>query len=129
MSETELKNILEDKSGELLRNLISCEPEIESIQRLINKYIEEVESLSKKNIDMKSELNKIIEQYEDKATMLASLEDQVAGLESQKKSNSISKKQIVDLLQQKMKAQEAKTKDLEKKFYKEQSLDLKSFVG
>ena len=36
---------------------------------------------------------------------------------------------IVDLLNQKIKAQEAKTKDIEKQFYKEKSLDLKSFIG
>jgi len=47
MSEVELKNLLEDKNGELLRNLISCEPEVEGIQRLVNKYVEEVENLSK----------------------------------------------------------------------------------
>ena len=129
MSEAELKNMVEEKSGETIRNLISCEPEIETIQRLINKYIEEVETLSKGNIDLKAELVKVIEQYEEKATVLASMEGRSADLESQKQAQSISKKMIVDLLNQKIKAQEAKTKDLEKQFYKEKSLDLKSFIG
>jgi len=31
MTDTELKNLIEDKSGELLRNMISCEPEVETI--------------------------------------------------------------------------------------------------
>ena len=77
MTDTELKNLIEDKSGELLRNMISCEPEVETIQRLINKYVEDVENLSKQNIDLKQELSKIIEQYEEKAAQLASLEDSV----------------------------------------------------
>ena len=78
---------------------------------------------------MKAELVKVIEQYEEKATILASMEGRSADLESQKQAQSISKKMIVDLLNQKIKAQEAKTKDLEKQFYKEKSLDLKSFIG
>lgn len=81
MTDTELKNLIEDKSGELLRNMISCEPEVETIQRLINKYVEDVENLSKQNIDLKQELSKIIEQYEEKAAQLASLEDSVNQLE------------------------------------------------
>ena len=81
MTDTELKNLIEDKSGELLRNMISCEPEVETIQRLINKYVEDVENLSKQNIDLKQELSKIIEQYEEKAAQLASLENSVNQLE------------------------------------------------
>lgn len=92
MTEIELKNLLEDKNGELLRNLISCEPEVELIQRLINKYVQEVENLSKQNIDLKQELLQIVEQYEERAAQLAFMEDQASGLESQHKSNSISKK-------------------------------------
>lgn len=42
MSEDELKNLLEDASGVLLRNLITCEPEVEAIQKLVNKYVDEV---------------------------------------------------------------------------------------
>ena len=78
---------------------------------------------------MKAELVKVIEQYEEKATVLASMEGRSADLESQKQAQTISKKMIVDLLNQKIKAQEAKTKDIEKQFYKEKSLDLKSFIG
>ena len=61
--------------------------------------------------------------------MLASMEDKTNGLESQKAANTITKKQIVDLLNQKIKTQDAATKNLEKQFYKEQSLDLKQFVN
>lgn len=74
MSEDELKNLLEDESGELLRNLVTCEPEVEAIQKVVNKYVSEVEVLCKSNEDLKAELTKIIEQYEERATQLASLQ-------------------------------------------------------
>lgn len=50
-------------------------------------------------------------------------------LEQEHQSSKISPKQIVALLNQKIKLQEQKTKDLEKAFYKEQSLDLKDFTN
>ena len=37
----------------------------ETVQLLVNKYVEEIENLSKWNIDLKQKFLKIIEQYEE----------------------------------------------------------------
>lgn len=62
-------------------------------------------------------------------TEFNSLQEHSQGLEQQVEQTSISKKQVSDLVNQKIKAQELKTKELEKHFYKEQSLDAKDFVS
>lgn len=56
MSEQEIQSLLEEEDGDRLRNLISCEPEIASIQKLVEKYVAEVEDLSKSNAEAKRTL-------------------------------------------------------------------------
>ena len=73
MSEQEVNSLLNDQDGELLRNLITCEPEIENIQKLVNVYIAEVENLSKSNSEAKETLGNLIEKYEEKVTEFNSL--------------------------------------------------------
>lgn len=62
-------------------------------------------------------------------TEFNSLQEHSQSLEQQVAQTSISKKQISDLVNQKIKAQELTTKELEKQFYKEKSLDAKDFVS
>lgn len=61
MSEQEIQGLLDDQDGERLRNLISCEPEITTIQKLVEKYVAEVEDLSKSNADAKRALLQVLE--------------------------------------------------------------------
>jgi len=128
MSEQEVQGLLGD-DGEGLRNLISCEPEISTIQKLVEKYVSEVEDLSKSNAESKRALLQVLEKYEAKAAEFQSLQDQSQGLEQEVQSTTISKKQISDLVNQKIKAKELSTKELEKQFYKEKSLGAKDFVS
>jgi SMC interacting uncharacterized protein involved in chromosome segregation len=96
---------------------------------LVEKYVAEVEDLSKSNAEAKSTLLQVLEQYEARVSEFKSLQEHSQGLEKQVQQSAISKKQISDLLNQKIKAQELTTKELEKQFYKEKSLDAKDFVG
>ena len=103
MSEQEIEGMLKD-DGEGLRNLISCEPEISVIQKQVEKYVSDVEDLSKSNAESKRALLQVLEKYEAKVAEFQSLQDQSTGLETEVKSSSISKKQISDLVNQKIKA-------------------------
>ena len=109
--------------------MISCEPEISTIQKLVEKYVSEVEDLSKSNAESKRALLTVLEKYEAKAAEFQSLQDQSKGLEQEVQATTISKKQISDLVTQKIKAKELSTKELEKQFCKEKSLDAKDFVS
>ena len=46
MDEQEIESISESKDDLMLKNLLICEPDIEAIQKTINKNIQEVEELS-----------------------------------------------------------------------------------
>ena len=128
MSEQEVAGLLGD-DGEGLRNLISCEPEVSTIQKQVEKYVADVEELSKSNAESKRALVQVLEKYEAKVAEFQSLQEQSSGLETEVKQTTISKKQISDLVNQKIKAKELSTKDLEKQFYKEKSLTGKDFVS
>lgn len=60
--------------------------------------------------------------------MYQQLKDRNQSLEDEFQQKSITKKQIVDLLNKKIKEQELKTKDIEKKFYKDKQVSMKEFV-
>ena len=113
MQENEITNLLED-DGMLLRNLFACEPEIEALQKMVAKHIGEVEELAKSNQETKQELKKVASQYEDRMVQYESLKQANMDLEQEQKVKCISKKQIVDLLNQKIKTVDHSTKDLEK---------------
>ena len=52
MSADEVKNLLPSETGdesEMLRNTMICEPEIEDIQKKLNKHIADLEELAKSN--------------------------------------------------------------------------------
>lgn len=95
----------------------------------MEKYVTEVEDLSKSNAEAKRTLLQVLEKYEATLAEFNSLQGHSQGLEQQVAKTSISKKQISDLVNQKIKAQELTTKELEKQFYKEQNLDAKDFVS
>lgn len=65
MSNEEISKLLNDDQ-QWLRTFISQEPEIEQIQKLLNTYLTDIEDLSKSNIELKSELKKIVDQYDEK---------------------------------------------------------------
>ena len=96
---------------------------------MVEKYVSEVEVLSKSNAEAKRALLLVLEKYEAKVAEFQSLQDQSQGLEQEVQQSSVSKKQISDLLNQKIKSQEQSTKELEKQFYKEKTLDAKGFVA
>jgi len=127
MGHEEVKKLTSDNK-EWLRTTMSCEPEIEEVQKLLHKYQSEIEELSKQNLESKSELKKALDQYDDKLEIYQVLKAENKALEDDFKQKSVSKKKIVDLLNTRIKEYEMKTKDIEKQFYKEQSLDMKQFV-
>ena len=96
---------------------------------MVEKYVSEVEVLSKSNAEAKRALLLVLEKYEAKVAEFQSLQDQSQGLEQEVQQSSVSKKQISDLLNQKIKSQEQSTKELEEQFYKEKTLDAKGFVA
>jgi hypothetical protein len=127
MSTDELKKVVEENQ-EWLRMMASQEPELDAIQKKLHSNVQEIEDLAKSNKDMKEELLKLIQNYEDKKETYEVLQATNEALEADLKAKSITQKQIVDLLNKKIKEQELKTKDIEKRFCKEQCLDMKDFV-
>lgn len=61
MSEQEISSLLDEQDGERLRSLISCEPEVTAIQKLVEKYVSDVEELSKSNAEAKRALLQVLE--------------------------------------------------------------------
>lgn len=65
MDDQEITSISSSKDDVLLKNLLICEPDIEAIQKTINKNIQEVEQLSTEVKDKKYELKKMTGTYQD----------------------------------------------------------------
>jgi hypothetical protein len=127
MSKQELEKLVNDDQ-EWLRMSVSQEPELDAIQKNLNDNIQEIETLAKFNKEKKTELVDLIKNYDEKKELYVELNQQNQLLEDDLKEKSITKKTIVDLLNKKIKEQELKTKDIEKKFYKDHKLDMKEFI-
>ena len=52
MSADEVEKLLTDNQ-EWLRTTMSCEPEIEDVQKLLNAYLNDIEDISKTNLEAK----------------------------------------------------------------------------
>ena len=50
-----------------------CEPEIETMQRVVNNEISQVEDVAKSNVELKKEMMEVIQQYEEKQAVFDSL--------------------------------------------------------
>ena len=127
MDKDQLKQLLAEDQ-EWLRVIVSQEPEIVAIQKTLNQNLQEIEDLAKSNKDKKEELMRLVRNYEEKKEAYVQLKQRNDALEAELAEKSISKKQIVDLLNSKIKEQELKTKEIEKKFYKDNQIDMKEFV-
>lgn len=127
LSKDELNKLVADDQ-EWLRMMVSQEPEIDAIQKCLNQNLQEIEDLAKSNKDKKEELMKLVRNYDEKKEQYVQLRQRNEELEAEITEKSISKKQIVDLLNKKIKDQELKTKEIEKKFYKDNQINMKEFV-
>jgi len=85
--------------------------------------------LAKSNAEEKQILKVLLDQYNDKHSKQEQLQSEHATLNTEHESVCVSKKQIVGLLQQKVKEKEEVCKSLEKQFQKEKTLDLDSFIS
>ena len=65
MEKDEIKRLLDDKE-EWLNIAISQEQEVEALQKVLNTYLQDIEDLSKANIEMKEDLRKLIDSYDSK---------------------------------------------------------------
>ena len=81
------------------------------------------------NAELKKDVLETIKNYEESNAKYCELKSQNQQLEAEAKSKEISKKLIIDLLKQKVSAQGKVTKEIENKFQKEKSLDVKSFIS
>lgn len=55
MDEDEIKSLMED-DGTLLKNKLVTQPEIQNIQQVVTRHIEDIEQLAKQNLDAKKDL-------------------------------------------------------------------------
>ena len=66
MSESQVKSLVDDKSGQSLKYQLFVEPEMESIQKKVNGHIKEVETLAKENEQIRSEMQEALNQYNER---------------------------------------------------------------
>ena len=69
MDEDEIKGLIGDPQENeniMLKNQLVCEPEIEKIQQVVTRHIEDVEQLAKQNLETKQELKAVLSQYNEK---------------------------------------------------------------
>ena len=64
MQNDELNKLLEDDE-EWIRMQLSNEPEIDSIQQILKRYVKDLEELSTTNTELKSEVLEMIKNYEE----------------------------------------------------------------
>lgn len=114
MEDQEIDSISESKDNLMLKNLMICEPEIEAIQKTINKNIQEVEELSKEVKDKKYELKKMTGTYEDVEVQIQTLIVDNDTLKKDVEEKCVTKKQVSDLLTKKLKETHESSKTLEK---------------
>lgn len=63
MTKDEIARLLDDKE-DWLNMAISQEQEVEHIQKLLNKYLQDIEDLAKSNIEIKDELKQMLSNYD-----------------------------------------------------------------
>ena len=88
-SKDQLKAMLEDESPQLAI-LVSDEPEVSSIQKLLNQNLQEIENLANSNQDMKKEMVEIITNFEEQKDIYEVNQKQNDELEQKFKDQSIS---------------------------------------
>ena len=108
------------------------EPEIEQITKVVNEKSKSLKDMAQANAELKTELTNRIEIYQDSLTLLENTEEENSKLQQEQAEKCVTKQQIVNLLSQKVKAQDLKCKDLEKQFLKKveptEPMDPKSFA-
>lgn len=132
MPQDEIESLAQDEEGGNLRTLVVCEPEIEQLQKIIDEKSKSLKDIAQSNAELKTELSNRIEIYQDSLTQLESVEEENRQLLKEQAEKCVTKKQLVNLINQKVKAQDMKCKDLEKQFLKKveptEPMDPKSFA-
>ena len=85
------ERLLNDKE-DWLRDTVSCEPEIEAIAKKVSDGQQEVAALARGNLEVKAELRKVLDQYDEKAVAHQALESRNQALEAELQEKGITKK-------------------------------------
>lgn len=127
-----IESLLADQENEKMRDLVMCEPEIESMQKIVNEKAKSLRDIALSNQELKTELANRLQIYEDSMAQLETVQEENSSLQKEQAEKCVTKKQLTDLLAQKVKAQDKKCKDLEKQFLKKaeptEPMDPKSFT-
>ena len=63
MGEDEIKGLMGDPQENeniMLKNQLVCEPEIEKIQQVVARHIEDIGQLAKQNLETKKDLSEVV---------------------------------------------------------------------